>query len=144
MGRPAQMWELTDQADRLFPSGYAELTLDLVQSMQHAFGARGMHKILAVRKQQQKQAYLERMKTRKSLAGRLSVLADIRTREGYMAEVLRNEDGSYDLIEKHCPICVVAKNCTDLCWNEWELFEEVLGDNVKIARTEHLVQGARR
>ncbi|MFA9477897.1 helix-turn-helix transcriptional regulator [Phycisphaerales bacterium AB-hyl4] len=144
MGRPAQVWTLTEAANDLFPAGYAELTLNLVDSMQRAFGNQGLDRILDVRKQQQKQAYLAQMKNKNTLPARLRALAAIRTREGYMAEVQRRDDGDYELIEKHCPICAVAKNCTSLCRNELELFDEVLGSDVQVTRTEHIVQGGRR
>jgi predicted ArsR family transcriptional regulator len=68
----------------------------------------------------------------------------MRTDEGYMAEVQAQADGSFLLIEKHCPICVAAVACTGLCGKELEVFQAVLGQDVMIERTEHMVVGARR
>jgi hypothetical protein len=34
--------------------------------------------------------------------------------------------------------------CTGLCGKELEVFQEVLGEDVRIERTEHIVAGARR
>ena len=42
MGRPAKMWRLTKAADRFFPDGHATLTVDLLRSVQAAFGKEGM------------------------------------------------------------------------------------------------------
>lgn len=61
-----------------------------------------------------------------------------------MAEVQPQADGSFVLLERHCPICVAATACTGLCRNELEVFQEVLGPEVRIERTEHIVAGASR
>ena len=48
------------------------------------------------------------------------------------------------LIENHCPVCSAARACTGLCANELQVFQDVLGDEVRVAREEHILQGARR
>jgi predicted ArsR family transcriptional regulator len=68
----------------------------------------------------------------------------MRTDEGYMAEVQAQDDGSFLLIEKHCPIGAAAVVCTGLCGKELEAFQAVLGKDVVIERTEPIVIGARR
>jgi predicted ArsR family transcriptional regulator len=144
MGRPAKRWQLTRAADRLFPDGYAELTLSLLQSVQAAFGEAGLDRLLTVRTAQQIAAYDQQMKGKRSLQQRLKTLAEIRTHEGYMAEVQAQADGSFLLVENHCPICAAATACAGLCAQELEIFQATLGDRVKIQRVEHIVAGARR
>ena len=144
LGRPAKQWQLTPAADRLFPEAYAELTLSLLNSVTDAFGKEGLERLLAVRSQQQMAAYRAQIGESGSLAQRLNALAALRTDEGYMAEVRPQADGSFVLLERHCPICVAATSCTGLCRNEIEVFQDVLGPNVRIERTEHIVAGASR
>ena len=144
IGRPAKLWQLTSAADSFFPDAHAELTVGLIQSMQEAFGAAGMEKILAVRSRQQIQAYRARMPSGATLRRRLKALARARTEEGYMAEVKLERDGSLLFIENHCPICTAATACTGLCASELEVFGAVLGEGVEVQRTEHIVEGSRR
>ncbi|MEM1242505.1 MAG: metalloregulator ArsR/SmtB family transcription factor [Cyanobacteria bacterium P01_H01_bin.26] len=143
MGRPAKLWHLTAAADRFFPEGYAELTHSLIQSVTEAFGEEGLNRLLDIRTQQQLEAYHSQMKDQ-GLQERLETLADIRTDEGYMAEVLPQADGSVLLVENHCPICAVAETCTGLCARELEVFQAVLGEHVEVERTEHILNGSRR
>ena len=143
-GRPAKMWQLTPQADCFFPNGYADLTLSLINSMLEAFGDRGLEKLLDVRTKQQKESYQAEIAQKSSLKKRIEALAELRTKEGYMAEIERKKDGSWLLIENHCPICVAAAACTGLCARELELFQTVLGEEVEVKRTEHIVDGDRR
>lgn len=143
-GRPAKMWRLTDDADRFFPDGHARLSVDLMSSLATVFGSNGLAKLVAERAKQQSDEYKSRLPKRASLKRKLAALAKIRTEEGYMAEVQLAPDGGYLLIENHCPICTAATSCTGLCSAEMEVFQSVLGDDVSIERTEHILDGARR
>jgi predicted ArsR family transcriptional regulator len=144
MGRPAKLWQLTPAANRLFPDGYAELTLSLLDSMKEAFGEAGINRLLEIRTDRQKLAYQAQIPKQEPLKQRLEALAILRTDEGYMAQIQSLGDGSYLLIENHCPICAAAIACTGLCAKELEVFESVLGSDVAIARTEHIIAGERR
>src|SRR5918992_4823395 len=97
-----------------------------------------------MRTRQQITAYSQRMTGQDALPQQLAVLAAIRTEEGYMATVQPQADGSFLLLENHCPISAAAASCTQLCRRELELFQAVLGADVVIERTEHIVAGARR
>ena len=144
MGRPAKLWQLTPAADRLFPDGYAELTLSLIDSVREAFGEAGLDRLLDVKTGHQIAAYQALLSSQEELRQRLEALASLRTNEGYMAEIQSLDDGSFLLIENHCPICAAATACTGLCARELDVFGRVLGQGVTVERTEHIVAGARR
>ena len=61
-----------------------------------------------------------------------------------MAEVEAQEDGTFLLIENHCPICTAAEAYQEFCRSELEMFEAALGAGVSVSRQEHLLAGARR
>ncbi len=143
VGRPSKFWQLTAAADAFFPQGYAELTAGLMGGLQRAFGDKGLEQIIAARTDEQIISYGERMEDAHSVKDRLRALAELRTEEGYMAEVREDEQG-FVFIENHCPICIAARTCTGLCASELSLFRAVLGNDVQVERTEHILQGARR
>lgn len=144
MGRPAKMWELTSEANRLFPDGYANLTVSLIESMKEAFGDEGLEKLLDIHNRKQVMDYQSKAPDYLTLMEKLTAFAEKRTSEGYMAEVIENPDGSYYFVEKHCPICEAARACTDICRKELEMFQSVLGDGVEITRGEHILKGDNR
>jgi predicted ArsR family transcriptional regulator len=79
------------------------------------------------------------------LRTRADALARVRTEEGYLAEVVDDPDGhGVLLVEHHCPICTAASACAGLCASELELFREVMGPEVRVERTQHLLSGDRR
>lgn len=143
VGRPAKLWALTTAADRFFPDGHADFTVGLINSMKQAFGAEGLDKLLQVRAREQTAAYQARMNKQPSLPKKLKALAEMRTEEGYMAEV-QKAHGGYLLVENHCPVCSAAAACTNLCAMELEVFRKSLGREVKVERIDHILAGARR
>ena len=144
LGRPAKYWELTRKADRLFPDAYAELSVSLIESLNDAFGAEGLQRILERRTARQRASYSARILSAMPLRRKLQKLAEIRTGEGYMAEVRSEGAGQYLFIENHCPICAAASSCTGLCANELALFKSILGPGARVERVEHILAGERR
>lgn len=144
IGRPAKLWHLTPAADALFPDAHAELTVSLLSAMREAVGDDGLQKLLGVRARGMIESYRARLVQRKSLESRLQGLAALRSDEGYMASAERDEAGDWWLLENHCPICTAARECQGLCSIEQEVFQAVLGEEVTVERTEHILNGARR
>ncbi len=145
VGRPARVWRLTEAAAGRFPDSHAELTADLLESMVEAFGEEGLDRLLQARAKRQLRDYRERLPGPDApVARRVAALAQLRRNEGYMADWSREHDGSFLLVENHCPICVAASACTNLCRDELQLFRRVLGPDVAVERVDHLLAGARR
>jgi predicted ArsR family transcriptional regulator len=145
VGRPAKLWRLTREADRHFPEAYAELSVALIDAMQKTFGEDGLNRVLASRCERQREDYAKRIRPSDSLGKKLRELARLRTEEGYMAEVRREEEGGgLLLVENHCPICAAANACQGFCSTELELFRTALGPGVEVERVEHIVAGDRR
>ena len=146
VGRPAKLWHLTPAAAQRFPDSHADLTVDLLESMQHAFGEKGLDRLLEVRAKRQLEAYRARMPGPDApLDKRVAALSKLRREEGYMAKWsrARGASGALMLVENHCPICAAAQTCQGLCRDELELFRTLLPD-AKVERIEHLLEGARR
>jgi predicted ArsR family transcriptional regulator len=108
------------------------------------FGPRGLKRLLDARGRQQRAAYGGRIVRSAPLKTRLQQLARVRTEEGYMADVKADGRGRFLFIENHCPICAAATACQGLCATELDLFRSVLGPDVSVERTEHIVSGDRR
>lgn len=143
LGRPAKYWQLTREADRLFPDAYAELSVALIGALGDTFGEAGVQRVLESRSAAQRTTYRARIDESAPLGDKLRALAKQRTEEGYMAEVRRDGD-AFLFIENHCPICAAASVCQGFCSTELELFRDVLGPDAAVERAEHIVSGDRR
>ena len=144
VGRPARVWELTQTGHARYPNGHAELTVDLLKSMQTAFGPDALDRLVETRTKDLIRRYKQRMSGEAETSKRLAMLTKIRCEEGYMASWSRGREGSFTLVENHCPICAAAEICQRLCSGELQLFRELLGPRVLIEREEHILDGARR
>jgi len=144
IGRPAKFWRLTREADRLFPEAYAELSVALIDSVKDAFGDEGLERVLTSRCARQRMDYGKRIRQKDSLEKKLEELAKVRSEEGYMAEIRTEGEGSFLLIENHCPICAAANACQGFCATELDLFRSVLGPGISVERAEHIISGDHR
>lgn len=142
-GRPTKLWRLTEEAARIFPDAHQGLAVEMIQSVEALFGEEGLAKVIAKHGDVQRAAYGDKLKSAKSVSERVKRLAALRSDEGYMAEA-RRDGRDWLLIENHCPICSAAKACTRLCANELQVFQDVLGSDIDIAREDHILAGARR
>lgn len=139
-GRPPHVYQLTDEANSLFPTTYANFAVGLMHEVAKFNGPGFINKVFRGRMKAQLEAYQLRLKG-KTLCERVKELAQIRDEEGYMARFDENED-DYVLIEHNCPIAVIAQEYPHVCEIELALFRQSLG--AKIVREEHLMQGSHR
>jgi predicted ArsR family transcriptional regulator len=143
VGRPAQVWGLTEAGNVRFPDAHAELTAQLIRSIQSQLGEPVLDRLIEARAAESRASYAAALAGAADLGERVARLADARAREGYMAES-RAEGEGYVLVENHCPICVAATACQGFCRTELDTFRDVLGPDVSVDRTEHIIAGDRR
>jgi predicted ArsR family transcriptional regulator len=143
VGRPARLWSLTAAGHARFPDTHAELTVQLIGAIRGTLGAAALDRVIRARQSDSRRAYRAALEGARGLAQRVARLAQIRAREGYMAEWRRDGDG-FLLLENHCPICAAASACQGFCRAELDLFRDALGRDAVVERVEHLLAGARR
>jgi predicted ArsR family transcriptional regulator len=144
VGRPKRMWRLTAKGHGRFPDTHGDLTVSLIESIRSVFGEAGLDRLIGARQKAIAATYRQALEPHADLGDRVGVLARLRTVEGYMAEFEMQGDGSFLLIENHCPICAAAKTCQGFCRSELELFQAAFGAGVSVTRQEHLLSEGRR
>lgn len=143
VGRPARHWRLTRKGHEQFADRHGELTIQVIEAVEHLFGSEGLKKVTQERENHTLANYQKALHHCCSLEEQVYSLAKLRENEGYMVEVESLEQG-YRLIENHCPICRAATRCPSLCQSELNVFRQLLGERVTISREEHIVSGERR
>jgi predicted ArsR family transcriptional regulator len=143
IGRPSQIYRLAPAAQKRFPDTHAELAVQILDSIKDVLGERALTRLIQARTSDSLARYREALRRQSSLEKKIKKLTKLRTAEGYMA-VWRRENDGYLLVENHCPICAAAASCLGFCRSELEIFQEALGSEVLVERTEHLLAGARR
>ncbi|MCO7223734.1 metalloregulator ArsR/SmtB family transcription factor [Pleionea sp. CnH1-48] len=144
VGRPAKYWQLTAIGHRQFPDRHSELTLQMIESVKVIFGDEGLEKLIADREEKMQQQYLQALQSCHSIGDKVACLAKLRSDEGYMAMVEQKDDGTWLLIETHCPICSAAQQCQSFCRSELEIFQQCFADTAKVEREEHILNDSFR
>lgn len=146
-GRPPVRWQLTAAAGGLFPDRHAELTVELLETVRAELGDDALERVLEARAGRQVQQYRRLVDLDAcSLGERVHRLAEQRSREGYLAEVVDDGGAGHALVlvEHHCPIAAAAHSCATVCRTELEVFQATLGDDVVVTRDQHLLAGHQR
>jgi predicted ArsR family transcriptional regulator len=144
IGRPKRFWRLTAKGHGRFPDTHGDLTVNLIGGIRSVFGEAGLDRLIEARQEAAVTAYRRALEPCSDLEDRIRTVARLRTEEGYMAEFEAAPDGSFLLIENHCPICAAAKTCQGFCRSELELFRAAFGAGTSVMRQEHLLSDGRR
>ncbi|MCK6258341.1 transcriptional regulator [Fictibacillus sp. KIGAM418] len=139
MGRPLNVYQLSEEADEQFPRNYSGLTVEFMRDIQEIAGEKAVHELFVRRENRLNDKYKKRMEN-KSFEQKVAELADIQNEAGYMVEWEKTEDGQYELKEFNCPIAKVANEYQHACSCELSLFQRMLGTD-HVERTECLAKG---
>ncbi|NOI15151.1 helix-turn-helix transcriptional regulator [Vibrio hepatarius] len=143
VGRPNRHWSLTQKGHDQFSDRHRDLTIQVIDAVEHLFGQEGLAKVALERENSVYQSYRTAMQDCLTLPSKLQKLVELRSAEGYMAELQQTPSG-FLFIENHCPICKAATRCRSLCQSELNVFQRLIGDDYLVSRTEHIVEGERR
>ena len=143
-GRPLNLWKLSRRGHQRFRDGHESVALDLIEAATKLKGQGFLEELIYSRNQSIEENYRSKLQEAGThLRNQIIRLAELRSDEGYMAEVRLLPDG-WLLTENHCPIHAAAKQCTHFCKAELSCFQAVFEKNADIERVEHLLDGARR
>ena len=145
VGRPRHVYDVTADAQGLFPTDYGGFASGLVKAIEAVGGDDLVEQVFAARRRQIgeriRRRMAERLPEEATLADRVHVLAVLQDEAGYLAEAVVGEDGRLRLREHNCAIDRIARRNQAPCEAELALFRELLGQDV--VRESHIASGDR-
>ena len=143
-GRPVHLWKLSKSGHNRFPDSHAQTALELIDVIRSSLGEESLNQLIDSRSEKVEASYRAQLDAAApELPQRIERLAQLLIEECYIAELLLLPDG-WMLIENHCPICSAAASCQQFCKSELEIFQRLFENEATVARTDHLLKGARR
>jgi predicted ArsR family transcriptional regulator len=136
-GRPTYMYKLTEKSESLFPSGFQNLAIDLLDLVFEQSGHKGVMDLLTRRNVRLADRLRPRVEN-KTLAEKVEEVSKIFSENGYMTEWKKLDDGDFIIYQQHCAVRDLANQYRQLCILEPRLMEDLLG--VKISRTKYMLQ----
>jgi predicted ArsR family transcriptional regulator len=145
VGRPRHLYDITPDAQDLFPTNYDGLATGLLSALAALGGDDLVEQVFAARRQQigerVRRELAERVGPDAPLAARVRELAVLQDEQGYLADTELLPDGTLRLREHNCAIYHVARGSSAACEAELDLFREILGADV--VRETHIASGDR-
>lgn len=145
VGRPRHLYDVTPDAQDLFPTSYHGLAAGLIAAIASLGGDELVEAVFAARRriaEERTRARLaERLPDGSPLPARIRELAVIQDEQGYLCEAVEGSDGTFLLRQHNCAILRVAAAAPAACRAELELFRSVLGAHVE--RESHIASGDR-
>ena len=136
-GRPTFKFKLTGKSESLFPSGFQNLAVDLLDLVFEQSGHKGVMDLLTRRNAR----LADRLRPRvadKTLDERVEEVSKIFSENGYMTDWKKLDDGNFIIYQQHCAVQELASQYRQLCVLEPRLMEDLLG--VKISRTKYMLK----
>lgn len=145
VGRPRHVYDVTADAQELFPSNYDGLAAGLLAAIGAVGGDQLIEQVFKARRRQigdrVRREIDDRVGVGAPLVDRVRALAVIQDEQGYLADAVIDTDGAIRLREHNCAIFDVARGERAACDAELDLFREVLGADV--VRETHIASGDR-
>lgn len=127
MGRPLQMYSLTEKGEQLFPKNYESISVEFLRDIQELHGEETIQLLFDNREKRITNEYKVKVQEKKHLSEKINELAKLQNEKGYMTEVKQLDDHAYEMIEYNCPIYAVAKEFKIACRCETDMFKKVIG-----------------
>jgi predicted ArsR family transcriptional regulator len=145
VGRPRHLYDVTAEAQGLFPADYGGFASGLLKAIEAVGGDDLVEQVFAARRLQIGDRIRRRMSEQlpagAPLADRVRLLAVLQDEAGYLAEAVVDGDGAVRLKEHNCAIDKIARRTQTACDAELDLFRELLGPDV--VRESHIASGDR-
>jgi len=139
VGRPTLVYTLTEKAETLFPKGYDELAIALLEEIRAEEGSERLYQLLHRVAQRLAESFWERVQG-KSLAQRVEETALILQEQGCLVD-WEQRDGEFFLHEFTCPLSKIAKQDSSVCTLHLELVRLLTGADTRLVRS--LLRGER-
>jgi predicted ArsR family transcriptional regulator len=145
VGRPRHLYDITPDAQDLFPANYDGLAAGLLAAIEAIGGDNLLEEVFSARRRQLsarvRDELGERFTNGAPLLERVRDLAVIQANNGYLASASVDPDGAIRLVEHNCAIYHVAAGSPAACTAELELFSELL--DADVVREQHIASGDR-
>ena len=132
VGRPTLVYTLTEKAETLFPKGYDELAIALLEEIRAEEGSERLYQLLHRVAHRLAESFWERVQG-KSLAQRVEETAAILQEQGCLVD-WEQQDGEFLLHEFTCPFSKVAKEDSAVCTLHLDLVRLLTSADTRLVR----------
>lgn len=133
-GRPRFVYSLTSEGDTLFPRNYAQLTNELLQYVEEE-DPELLNRIFdrrADRRLRDAQVRVVGLRFEE----KIRAIAQILDEDGYLADFVRRDDGTFVITEYNCAVLNVARKYGHACGSELQFLKDAIPE-AEVTRIAH-------
>lgn len=127
VGRPTQVYSLTQDADEFFPDNFAALTAGLIQQMKKMLSPEQVDTAFCALAQEMAAECVCRNNGKGDARARLDQVVDFLNERGYFARWEEDQEGRLLLHTHNCPYAGVSTEHPELCRMDSVLVQELTG-----------------
>ncbi len=135
IGRPYYVYTLTKKGHQTFPNNFEQLPIELLQDLEEVQGKEAVNQVLQQRMYREINAFQEALIDSDNFDEKMEEIARMQDENGYMVEFLKQEDGSYEMRNYHCPIINLASKYKEICANEQHTFSTLFPKSKVLAHS---------
>lgn len=140
MGRPVIFYALTAAGNKIFPTNYDLIAVELLQDIQESMGTDAIDTLFENREKRMRKRYIRQIFEEDPLEEKVRALVNVQNESGYMAEYTDAGKNEISFSQYNCPIAAIADRYDKPCHCELELFKQVLGTD-QIRRVTCIAKG---
>ncbi len=137
VGRPVELYALTDVAEEMFPRSYDSLAVDILQHMTESEGEDRVNEFFAAGEARLIEKHAARLQG-KNFEEKVAEVARILDENGYLAAWQKDGD-AFVITEYNCAVANVTKHYAHPCIYELKLIADFL--DADVSRVHHRVAG---
>ncbi len=131
VGRPKDVYHLTEKGQKLFPRDYDEFLISLLEEILTLYGKEGLHSLLNSVGMSMARKYLGQI-TGEGISDRLSQLIVLLNQKGMLAELNQiGEELTFKVFS--CPYHELVQDHREICEMEQEMMTRVLNADVELS-----------
>lgn len=139
LGRPLQVFSLTEKGDDRFPKNYGRFSIDLLESIESLDDGETMTKVLQHREQKLIAERLDMVQAGSTPEEKIKLYFDHINDLGYMPQLHKISDKQFTLHYTNCPLKEIVSTFTLCCESEINILTHVFPDAV-VTRIPHMFE----
>ncbi|MFJ8529491.1 helix-turn-helix transcriptional regulator [Bacillus sp. NPDC094106] len=128
VGRPTYLYGLSPKGEDTFPKEYKQFAINMLEDLAHIGDEEVFHHVLQARTKRMEEQLQKRVSGQDNLAYKMQEVAAIQEKNGYMVQVIKEDEHSFILKKQNCPLMAVAERFPQICEDEKNMYKRLFSE----------------
>ena len=139
LGRPIQVFTLTDKGESYFPKDYGRFAVELLADIQAVDGGKTLKKVTKLREERIKSGITEILAKAKTPEEKVTSYCEFIEKHGHMPEIIKEDDEHFTLRVNNCALREIVAKFPCACHSEIGILRAVFPE-AKIKQVDNILK----